>query len=158
MAGQGKTRMNFKTVQEVIAFAVQREEEAAHSYGRMMGLAQAESSKLFLADLKKDEENHKRMLLDLSRTDVTSLRIPKVADLKISDYLVAEPLQADMSFQDLLIFAAKKEQKAVDLYIVLMDRVPSPEQKKLFEFLSMQEKTHKLKLEAEYERRVLQED
>ncbi|HEX9902133.1 MAG TPA: ferritin family protein [Acidobacteriota bacterium] len=150
--------MNFKTVQEVIAFAVQREEEAAHSYGRMMGLAQAESSKLFLADLKKDEENHKRMLLDLSRTDVTSLRIPKVADLKISDYLVAEPLQADMSFQDLLIFAAKKEQKAVDLYIVLMDRVPSPEQKKLFEFLSMQEKTHKLKLEAEYERRVLQED
>ena len=44
--------MNFKTVQEVIAFAVQREEEAARSYGRMMGLAKADSSKLLLADLK----------------------------------------------------------------------------------------------------------
>ena len=98
------------------------------------------------------------MLLDLSRADVASLRIPKVADLKISDYLVAEPLQADMSFQDLLIFAAKKEQKAVELYTVLMDLVSSPEQKKLFEFLAMQEKVHKLKLESEYEKRVLQED
>ena len=158
MAGQGKIRMNFKTVKDAIAFAIQREEEAALSYGRMMGLAQADSSKLLLADLKKDEENHKRMLLDLGRTDVASLRIRKVADLKISDYLVAEPLQPEMSFQDLLIFAAKKEQKAVDLYTVLLDRVSSPEQKKLFEFLSMQEKTHKLKLESEYERRILQED
>jgi len=158
MAGQGKTRMNFKTVQDAIAFAIQREEEAALGYGRMIGLAQADSSKLLLADLKKEEENHKRMLLDLNRTDVASLRIPKVADLKISDYLVAEPLQPEMSFQDLLIFAAKKEQKSADLYTVLLDRVSSPEQKKLFEFLSMQEKTHKLKLESEYEKHVLQED
>jgi rubrerythrin len=150
--------MNFKTVQDAIAFAIQREEEAALGYGRMIGLAQADSSKLLLADLKKEEENHKRMLLDLNRTDVASLRIPKVADLKISDYLVAEPLQPEMSFQDLLIFAAKKEQKSVDLYTVLLDRVSSPEQKKLFEFLSMQEKTHKIKLESEYEKRVLQED
>jgi rubrerythrin len=158
MAGQGKIGMNFKTVQDAIAFAIQREEEAALGYGRMIGLAQADSSKLLLADLKKEEENHKRMLLDLRRTDVASLRIPKVADLQISDYLVAEPLQPEMSFQDLLIFAAKKEQKSVDLYTVLLDRVSSPEQKKLFEFLSMQEKAHKLKLESEYEKRVLQED
>jgi len=158
MAGQDKTPPNFKSIQEAIAFAIQREEEAARTYGRMMGQAKADSAKLLLADLKKDEENHKRMLQDLSRTDVASLRIRKVADLKVSDYLVDEPLQADQSFQELLIFAAKKEQKAVELYSRLMDRVYSPEQKKLFEFLSMQEKTHKLKLESEYEKRVLQED
>jgi rubrerythrin len=158
MAVSGKTRKNFKTVKEAIAFAVQREEDAALNYGRMMGLAKADSSKLLLADLKKEEENHKRMLLDLGRTDVASLRISKVTDLKISDYLVAEPLHAEMSFQDLLVFAAKKEQKAADLYLALMDRVSSPGPKKLFEFLAMQERSHKLKLESEYEKRVLQED
>ncbi len=158
MAGQGKVCTNFKTVKEALDFAVQREEEAARSYGQMMGLAKADSAKLLLADLRKDEENHKRMLLDLGRTNVASLRIPKVADLKVSDYLLAEPLNAEMNFQDLLIFAAKKEQRAAELYTRLMDCVSSPEQKKLFEFLSMQEKNHKLKIESEYEKRVLQED
>jgi rubrerythrin len=155
MAGQG---VYFKSMKEAITFAVQREEEAAGNYGQMIARAESESLKLLLADLKKEEENHKRMLLDLGRTNIASLRVSKVADLKISDYLVEEPPTESMSFQDLLVYAAQKEQKSVDLYVVLMNLVPSPEQKKLFEFLIMQEKTHKLKLESEYEKRVLQEN
>ena len=82
----------------------------------------------------------------------------KVTDLKISDYLVEEPPDAEMNFQDLLIFAAKKEQKAAELYSELARKSDPKDQKKLFEFMAAQEKSHKLKLEAEYEKRVLQED
>jgi rubrerythrin len=63
-----------------------------------------------------------------------------------------------MDFQDLLIFAAKKEQKAMELYSDLADKSKKKEQKKLFDFLAMQEKSHKLKLETEYEKHVLWED
>jgi rubrerythrin len=63
-----------------------------------------------------------------------------------------------MNFQDLLIFAAKKEKKAADLYIDLAKRSLSKEQKALFEFLAKQEKSHKLRLELEYEKHVLWED
>ena len=63
-----------------------------------------------------------------------------------------------MTFQDLLIFAAKKEQEAVDLYSNLEENAEDDELKKLFQFLVQQEKAHKLKLEKEYEEHVLEED
>jgi rubrerythrin len=63
-----------------------------------------------------------------------------------------------MNFQDLLIFAAKKEQDAVDLYTKLGESSESPDLKQLFDFLIIQEKTHKLKLEKEYEKHVMEDD
>jgi rubrerythrin len=61
-----------------------------------------------------------------------------------------------MNFQDLLILAAKKEQKAVDLYADMERKVTETELKKLFQFLVQEEKTHKLRLEEEYEKHVLE--
>ena len=79
-------------------------------------------------------------------------------DLRISDYIVDEPLGDDASFQDLLIFAAKKEAKAVVFYADLAARAADPSQRKIFEFLIGQEKSHKLRLEQEYEKYVLPEN
>jgi rubrerythrin len=81
-----------------------------------------------------------------------------VKDLRISDYIVDEPLGDDPSFQDLLIFAAKKEAKAAALYGDLAARASEAAQKKLFEYLVGQEKAHKMRLEQEYEKYVLTED
>jgi len=63
-----------------------------------------------------------------------------------------------MNFQDLLIFAAKKEKRAALLYSDLAKKSLNREQKSLFEFLAKQEKAHKLRLELEYEKHVLWED
>ena len=98
------------------------------------------------------------MLLELAPEKVTGLKIKPVMDLKISDYLVEESLDTEMNFQDLLIFAAKKEQKAAELYAQLAARSDTPEMKKMFEFMVQQEKSHKLKLEKEYDDHVLEED
>jgi rubrerythrin len=57
-----------------------------------------------------------------------------------------------------LIFAAKKEQKAADLYSRLAKRAEDEELKKLFEFMAEQEKAHKYKLEVKYEEHVLESD
>jgi len=76
----------------------------------------------------------------------------------LSDALADVPSAPDMMFQDLLIFAARKEKKAADLYAGLAVRPEVAAFKKLFEFLAGQERAHKLKLEAEYEKHVLSED
>jgi rubrerythrin len=89
---------------------------------------------------------------------IESLKIKEVMDLKISDYLVEEPPSPEMNFQDLLILAAKKEQRAIELYSDLGNKAAEEELKKLFEFLVMQEKSHKLKLEKEYDAHVLEWD
>ena len=150
--------MEAKTFEQVIEFAIQREEEAIKAYGDMMEMAETPGLKTLLAELQNEERNHKKLLHDLTEHKIESLKIEDVIDLKISDYLVEEPPSAEMNFQDLLILAAKKEQQAVELYSSLAEKANEEEIKRMFEFLVMQEKSHKLKLEKEYETRVLEED
>jgi rubrerythrin len=150
--------MKFSSFAEVIQFAVKKEEEAARNYGKLLKMVTEQSARKLLEDLRQDEKNHKKILLGLTKVRVDASASKNVKDLKISDYLVAEPLTPEMNFQDLLVYAAKKEKKAVDLYMSLAKKSKTKEQKKLFEFLVKQEKSHKLRLELEYERHVLWED
>jgi rubrerythrin len=148
----------FSDLKSVIAFAIKREEEAARNYRELGRIARDESARKLLADLHDEERNHKRILRGLAKARVRVPSAKDVKDLMISDYLVEEPLTPEMNFQDLLIFAAKKEKRAVALYSDLAKRTQDKEQKALFEFLAKQEKAHKLRLELEYEKHVLWED
>jgi rubrerythrin len=150
--------MGTKSFEQIIEFAIQREEDAIKAYGEMVEMAETPGLKTLLAELQNEEKNHKKLLQNLTEEKVESLKVKDVIDLKISDYLVEEPPSAGMNFQDLLILAAKKEQKAVELYSSLVEKAEQVELKKLFEFLVMQERSHKFKLEKEYETRVLDEN
>ncbi len=145
-----------QTFEDFIEFAIKREEGAIKAYGDIAGIAKTPGLKKLLLDLQEEERNHKELLQDITKEKIESLEIKEVSDMKISDYLVEEPPSPDMNFQDLLILAAKKEQKAVDLYSDLERKVSEKELKKLFQFLVQQEKSHKLKLEEEYEKHVLE--
>jgi len=145
-----------QTFEDFIEFAIKREEEAIKAYGDIAGIAKTPGLKKLLLDLQGEERNHKELLQNITEEKIESLKIKEVTDLKISDYLIEEPPSPEMNFQDLLILAAKKEQKAVDLYSDLERKVSRKELKKLFAFLIQQEKSHKLKLEEEYEKHVLE--
>ena len=64
----------------------------------------------------------------------------------------AEPLSGEMSIQDMLIFAAKKEIRAIALYESLARLAGKTGHERVFLFLAGQEREHKLKIEAEYEK------
>ena len=150
--------MKFGSLKDVMKFAIEREEEAARTYGRLQKIAKDQAAKKVLADLQQDEKHHKKILQGLTEARVAATASKTVKDLMISDYLVDEPLTPEMNFQDLLVFAAKKEKKAADLYSDLAKKASLKDQKALFEFLAKQEKVHKLRLELEYEKHVLFED
>jgi rubrerythrin len=150
--------MEIKSYDDAIKFAIQREEEAIKAYGDMSEKTKVPGLKELLLELQGEEKNHRKLLLNISQEQIASFERKDVIDLKISDYLTTEPPGEEMTFQDLLIFAAKKEQNAVDLYTSLRDRTENNELKRLFEFLITQEKSHKLKLEEEYEKQVLSDD
>lgn len=150
--------MELSNFNQVIQFAIAREEDAIKGYGKMINVAKTPGLQKLLLELQEEEKNHKKLLQDITEEKIESLKIKEVTDLKISDYLIEEPVAAEMTFQDLLIFAAKKEQKAVDLYSAMKGKVETEELEKLFEFLIQQEKSHKLKLEEEYEKHVLEWD
>lgn len=150
--------MKLSSFQDVVNFAIKREEDAIQSYGKMIDMAKTPGIKELLQELQNEERNHKKLLQELTEGKIESYEPTKVIDLKITDYLEEEPLDADMNFQDLLIFAAKEEQRAVELYSNLAEKVETEELKKFFEFLIEQEKSHKLKLETEYEKHALTEE
>ena len=150
--------MEKHTFEGIVRFAMEREEDAIKIYGKMIEIAETPGLKELLAELQGEERNHKKLLQGLTEEKVEFLKVEDIIDLKISDYLVEEPPSAEMNFQDLLILAAKKEQKAVELYSSLSEKAKEEEIKKLFDFLVMQEKSHKLKLEKEYETHVLEND
>ena len=147
-----------KTISDILKFAIQREEEAAKAYADLAGTTTDPGLKVLLLDLQADEVNHRKLLRELTYADDFPQGEGAVLDLKISDYLVDEPIGADSRMQDVLIFAAKKEARAAELYERLQSLSSHPKHKRLFQFLVQQEKTHKLKLEQTYEKEVLQEN
>ena len=149
--------MELSRFAEIIDFAIKREEDAIDAYGKMSESTKTPGLKELLLELQQEEMNHRKLLQDITKEQIEALEVHDVIDLKISDYLVEEPPSAEMTFQDLIIFAAKKEQKAVELYSNLAEKAKSIELKRLFDFLLEQEKLHKLKLEKEYENQVLEE-
>ncbi len=153
--------MNKKTIagfDDILAFAIEREEEAAELYALLRERAAGQALKNLAEELRLEEVEHKRILLELK----TSGRMPQtpspVPDLGVSDYTVDEPLRPDMAVPEMLLFAAKKEQRAAALYEELAGRATSGSERRTFEFLAAQEKTHKLRLESEYEAHVLTEN
>ena len=149
--------MESSSFTEIIDFAIKREEDAIEAYGNMSESTKMPGLRELLLELQQEEMNHKKILQDVTKEQIEALEVHDVIDLKISDYLVEELPNAEMTFQDLLIFAAKKEQKAVELYSSLAEKAKSDELKKLFAFFVEQEKLHKLKLEKGYEKQVLEE-
>jgi rubrerythrin len=148
---------HFRSVSDVLASAIQREIEAADSYGRMAGMTTTPGLRQFLMELKGEEENHRRLLEGLAVERLAEPAAP-AADMGLSDALEDIAPAPDMTFQELLIFAARKEKTAEDLYAGLARRPELAAHIKMFEFLAGQERTHKIKLEAEYETYVLSDD
>ena len=143
---------------DVLAFAIRREVEAAQGYAEMAKRATTPGLRTLLLELEGQEKEHRRLLENVAAAGLPASPEPLAPDMGLSDALDDVPLDPDMTFQDLLIFAARKEKRAEDLYAGLARRPELAPHRRLFEFLAGQERTHKLKLETEYENRVLTED
>jgi rubrerythrin len=148
----------FQSISDIIAFAIEREIEAADGYGHMAGIASTPGLREFLLFLRQEEESHRRLLEGLTDKDIDGLVAAFVPDLQLVDYLAEEKPTDDMSLQELLIYAAQKEKKAAELYDTLARMARASGQHRVFEFLAGQEQAHKLKIEAEYEKTFLQEN
>ncbi len=152
------TDRRFGSIDDIIAFAIQREIDAAAGYAWIAAAAAAPALRELADDLRRQEESHRRLLEGLTPEDLRALGTFPVPDLQIVDALADEKLSGDMSVQDMLIFAAKKEAQAVALYESLARLARASGHERVFLLLAGQEREHKLKLEAEYEKHILQEN
>jgi rubrerythrin len=150
------------TVEEILEEAIQGEVESYELYTNAVNLVQAEHIKEMLQELAQEELGHKvsleRMLASPGqlRWQVRELQAAPIEDYKIGDHLVARPLGPDSTFQDVCIFASKKEQQSYELYRDLAAQ-SSGEVRDLLEAMAKDELRHKNLVERWYEDVVYQE-
>lgn len=145
--------MNFKSVDEILKFAIDREKEAVKFYESLAQEAPSEALKQTFIDFSKEEEKHAALLSDISgnKAKIDSYEFEKIPDLKISNYMVETDYEKGMPMPEVLKLAMKREEKAVKLYTLLGDQTDDADAKKLFQLLVQEESKHKLGLESMYD-------
>jgi rubrerythrin len=148
----------FKSVDEILDFAINAEQEAVEFYSGLADNAKNNEMKAVFIEFAREEMKHKARLLNIKETGIMESVTEKVMDLKVSDYVVSVVATPDMPYSDALIVAMKKEKAAFKLYMALSNRAENSELKDLFLSLAMEESKHKLRFELEYDEFVLREN
>jgi len=143
--------MNFNSFDEIIDFAIKGEEEAYQIYTDLASKMDRPHLRKIFEDFAREELGHKRKLTAIKGGVIDMPKVKPVLDLEIGDYLVDVEPSADMTFQDALIIAMKKEKKAFKLYSDLAEKVDDESLHNLFLILAHEEAHHQLRFEIEYD-------
>ncbi len=145
--------MEFKSVEEVIDFAVGKEKEAVSFYLSLAKEAKQASLKETFERFSKEEEKHVDLLSDMAgnQEKIDAYEFKEVTDLKISDYMLDTEYKEGMPMSEILKLAMKREEKAVLLYTALGGHTEDEGAKKVFKILVQEESKHKLALESMYD-------
>lgn len=149
-------------LQRILRTAIQREIDAFSMYSNAAAVVETAHIRDLLNDLAKQEQGHRARLEaflagDMAKT-LSKRQAKKIVDLKITDYLVEEPLGPDADFQNVLIVAGKREKASHDLYESLAEVAEDADAAKLFAFLAAEELTHKRRVEVLYDEIVYKEN
>jgi rubrerythrin len=141
----------WNSVDEVLDFAISGEEAAVEFYTHLAEQAKRPEMREVFEEFAREEAAHKEKLLTVKAGEDLAPAKQAVMDLKIADYLVDVKPSSDMSYQDTLIVAMKKEKAAFKLYNDLAGAVENVKVKTLFLALAQEEAKHKLHFEIEYD-------
>lgn len=150
--------MNKETFDDVIQFAIAREIEAAQFYKDMANRTKYDSSIILFLELEKMELGHAEYLRNIQKEGKVDATIPKVHDLKISDYMETPVANEGTTYQEAIILAMKREKAACKLYTDLANEFSDTDTKNLFLRLAAEESKHKLQLETLYDEEILMEN
>ena len=143
------------TVDEILDFAIDQEQQAADFYEDVAQRAETADMKKMLLDFHDEEKHHKKILQDVKSGEHELTPEQEILDLKISDYLVEVEFSENISYQDALIIAMKKERAAYQLYTDMAAKIPDSNLREVLIGLAKEEEKHKLFFEAEYDEHVL---
>jgi len=148
----------FGSVDEILDFAIQSEQDAVDFYKELAKNAQTPDMRQVFEQFAREEIGHKARLTEIKEQGLFEMSSEELTDLKIADYLVSIRPSPDMSYADALVLAMKREKAAFKLYMDLSERSPDEQMKSLFLSLAIEESKHKLRFELEYDEYVLREN
>ena len=133
------------SIDEILEFAIAREVEAHGLYTYMAGRMKNPEMRTVCEELAQEELEHKAKLeLEVMK------RGEVVSDIYVSDYMTDAGNEMDMDYEELLIFAIKKEEISVSFYTDLAAAIKDEESREALLALAEEETKHKQRFEVEY--------
>jgi len=143
--------MNFNSVDEIIAYALEKEEEAVAFYTEISQNESLQAVKKTFEGFAQEEKKHVKMLQDLGndKQKIAEYKFEWIPDMKRSDYMVDVTYEKGMHYTEILRLAMKREEKALQLYNELAAKAAErPDFVQVFKILSQEEAKHKNILET----------
>jgi rubrerythrin len=150
--------MEFKSVDEILDFAIGNEEKAADFYRKIASMVDSPSMKETMNEFVAEEMKHKEKLIEIKNGKELNAVQGKILDLKIGDYMVAQEPTPGINYQEALILAIKQEKAAFQLYNDLALSTDNEALRNVLLSLAQEEAKHKLKFETEYDENILREN
>jgi rubrerythrin len=145
--------MSFDSFEEIINFAIEKEQEAAAFYAEAAGQEPFAGARDALKEMAEEEKKHEALLRNLggNKELLKDYEFKWVPDMKRSDYMVDMTYEPGMHYTDILRLAMKREENALRMYNELQQKTDNEEYIKVFKVLCQEEAKHKMFLETLYD-------
>ncbi len=149
-----------------ISIALKKEEDSFSFYKNAEKTVQFKPLKLLFKDLAKAEVKHKNILIkELRKLEGGAKELDKLTkgpgktkDYGLSKYLLPQNVKPTMGYQEALIVAMKREEKACELFEYLKSITTDKNLKTTFNTLYKWEIEHLRMLEEKYDDEILTEN
>ena len=147
--------MEFENLAAVLDFAIEKELEAAEFYTNISKEETFSGAGKMFEEFAREERKHQQMLEDFKTRGLSAsmedYKFKWITDIKRSNYVVDLEYSRGMGYNEILMLAMKREEKALQLYNDFLDKADSEESRTLFKVLCQEEAKHKLALETMYD-------
>lgn len=149
--------MKFVTLDEIVTFAIEREDTAYKLYKRAAELSTSIASKKMFEELAQEEATHKDVFARIDEDKAENHKLCTLPEASIAKYLVEVPFRENMTYSEILANALKTEENAYQLYKAAAGMTDDPKLQKVLMNFADVELGHRRRLEAIYDERVLTE-
>ena len=149
--------MKFVTLEDVITFAIDREDTAYKLYKRAAELSTSIASKKMFEELAQEEATHKDVFIKIDDEKAENHKLCTLPESSIAKYLADVPFRENLTYSEILAFALKTEENAYQLYKAAAGMTDDPKLQKILMNFADVELGHRRKIEMIYEERVLTE-
>jgi len=153
-----KKPKEFITLEDIVAYAVKREETAHLLYKNAALKTNSISSRKVFEELADEELGHMHSFEKLDLTRAEQYHFTDHPEIGLADYMVDMPFREDMTYDEILRFAMKTEEYAYKLYEAASRVTSDPKIQKMLLVLADIEKGHLQRIEAIYDEHVLTEN
>lgn len=145
--------MTFGSIGEILAYAIEKEKEAAEFYEEVSEKERFAGAKEMFKEFAAEERKHQSLLENYegNKEKLAEYKLEWIPDIKRSDYMVDIVYEPGMHYSEILRLAMKREEMALKLYNELQSQTDNQDFIKLFQILAQEEAKHKKFLETLYD-------